>query len=77
MTKVLGTKVNDSLYDEFAALPGSISTNLRKAVEVYLKYCHNQSLTEVNRLLFDEKYKELTNMVDKHLSRLNKDSEEV
>ena len=74
MSKVLGVKVEDELYDRFAALEGSISGNLRIAVEMFLNYHTDKSLTTVNRLLFDEKYKELTKLIDEHLARENKDS---
>lgn len=43
--KVLGAKVEDSLYDRFADLDGSISDNLKAAVEMYLESMVNKPLT--------------------------------
>ena len=45
MTKVLGCKVPDDLYKKFAGLPGSISYNLRIAIENHIDNIVNIELT--------------------------------
>ena len=70
MTKVLGTKVSDDVYDRFAALEGNISDNLRIAIQMYMDYHDGKPLTDVNKQMFDNAYRELTKLIDKHLDRL-------
>jgi len=65
--KVLGCKVRDQLYDDFAALPGNLSDNLREAVELYIKHSNEPMLTTVNQRMFEDKYTELCKRIDKHL----------
>ena len=68
--KVLGCKVENSLYNRFEALPGNISDNLRNAIRLYLDYHDGKPLTDVNKQMFDNAYRELTKLIDKHLDRL-------
>ena len=68
--KVLGCKVENALYDRFAALDGNISDNLRIAIQMYLDYHDGKPLTDVNKQMFNTAYKELTQLIDAHLKGL-------
>ena len=59
--KVLGCKVKESLYDEFRSLDGSVSANLRAAIENHLKQSNETQLTPVNHEKNIEEYKHITN----------------
>jgi hypothetical protein len=63
--KVLGTKVNDETYNRFAALDGSISDNLKKAVVSYLDFIVNKPLTTHKANIPLRPYKEVTEIVDR------------
>ena len=68
--RVLGVKVTDELYDRFGSLDGSISENLKKAIDLYLKSSKDEQLTKVNHDCFDCKYKDLYSLMDKYLNLL-------
>jgi len=46
MSQVLGCKVNDDLYNRFSKLEGSISDNLRKAIENHINNMVNRSVND-------------------------------
>lgn len=48
MSKILGAKVDSTVYDEFKSLDGEVSTNLRAAIENYIKQSKEPQLTTVN-----------------------------
>lgn len=79
MSRVLGTKVTDSLYDRFCGLSGTMSSNLRDAAEMYLKHRQDSKVNQVNPIskqeCFDCKYKDLCYLMDKHLEAENDNTE--
>ena len=75
--KVLGVKVEDSLYDRFDDIPGSISDNLKKAVEMYLNDTVNKPLTTHTSNSPLKHYDIVTEEVDAILKRLKANGVEV
>lgn len=78
--KVLGVKVKQSVYDEFRSLPGDVSTNLRCAVEDYIKHAKETRLTTVNHVEKQKKYEDLISHLETHeedIQRLISDSKEI
>lgn len=61
MSQVLGCKVSDDLYNRFSKLDGSISDNLRKAIENYIDNMVNQS---VNHVLKNFSHSQVVERVD-------------
>ena len=64
MTKTLGVKVEDPLYDLFADLPGTISTNLRRAIIRYLNHCHNVDVNHINSVENRKKHEDIVRYLD-------------
>ena len=62
--KVLGVKIDDETYTRFAALDGSISDNLKKAVANYLDFIVNIPLTTHKANIPLRSYEEVTELVD-------------
>jgi len=62
MTKTIGAKVPDALYERVAEF-GCISNIVRKAVEEYLKIHSKPSLTSVNRKENNNEYQNINNEV--------------
>ncbi len=63
--KVLGTKVSDTMYNQFTSLDGSISENLKKAINLYLNQYGNQEVNlgkpNDNAKTFTDEYQDLVN----------------
>jgi hypothetical protein len=53
MTKVLGVKLDDETYSRFADLPGSISDNLKVAIQNHLNNKVNHVNSVVNHSNYD------------------------
>lgn len=70
--KVLGTKVSDDFYNEFAKL-GNISMHLRKAAEIYLQAYTNSKVnhteTVVNHIIPDDEIQSTLEEIDALLQR--------
>lgn len=77
MTKVLGCKVENGLYELFKSLDGSISENLRKAAIMYYNSKVNKSVNHVNRIVKQKKplrsYDDIVFEVDRLISRFFND----
>ncbi len=70
MSKVLGCKVENNLYNLFDRLPGSKSENLRRAIIAYINKHHNKPVNVVNRVETVRTYRDLVEWVD-NLDNLN------
>lgn len=69
MSKVLGVKVDDDVYNKIASM-GNISDVLRSALDFYLNYNQNKEVNHtesmVNQSCFNCKYQNLCKLIDKH-----------
>ena len=70
MSKTIGAKVTDELYEKIASI-GPISDIVKRSVNEYLERhgCNDDSVVNytVNRNVFENKYQALTRLIDKHL----------
>jgi len=70
MTKVIGAKVPNELYERIASI-GPISDIVKQSVNEYLErhdYNDNKVVNcTVNREIFEDRYQQLTKLIDKHL----------
>ena len=74
--KVLGVKVENEVYARFSNLDGSVSSNLREAINLFLKYKENKLLTSVNQeSCFNCRYQELCVFIDKYLNKEKSEKE--
>ena len=75
MSKVIGAKVSDELYEKIASI-GPISDIVKQSVKEYLErhgYGGSKAVNcTVNRDVFENKYQALTRLIDKHLNSLKK-----
>lgn len=77
MSRTIGAKVSDELYEKIGSL-GSISDIVKQSVNEYLERhgCNGDNVVNctVNRNVFENKYQQLTKLIDKHLERLGGDN---
>lgn len=68
MTKILGTRVEDRLYELFDRLPGTKSENLLRAIIMYLNYQHSKPVNMVNSIENKKKHDEAVEYLE-HLEK--------
>ena len=71
--KVLGTKVDDETYARFESLDGSISDNLKKAIDNHLNRMVNPPLTTQEGNIPYRPYNEVVEIVDRLTGDYNED----
>ena len=72
MTKVIGFRVPDELYQKIIADGRPTTEILRQALNKYYnepspKNSDTATLTGVNKEIFEDRYQMLTRLIDKHL----------
>ena len=76
MTKVIGVRVDDKLYQKIIEDGRPATEILRHALNQYYsepsqENKSNVTLTGVNKEIFENKYQQLTRLIDKHLEAKN------
>jgi len=72
MTKVIGVRVDEDLYQKIMSDGRPTTAILRQALNEYYskpsqKNIDNATLTGVNKEIFEDRYQMLTRLIDKHL----------
>jgi len=72
MTKVIGVRVDKELYQKIIEDGRPATEILRQALNEYYseplpKSMDNATLTGVNKEIFEDRYQQLTKLIDKHL----------
>ena len=72
MTKVIGVRVDDKLYQKIIEDGRPATEILRQALNEYYsepsqKNSTIATLTGVNKEIFEDRYQQLTKLIDKHL----------
>lgn len=71
--KVIGARISESMYNELQKLNLSNSELIETALKHLLEYYKDTTLTTVNtnvdKVIFENKYRRLTKVIDRHLSK--------
>jgi hypothetical protein len=75
MSKVISTRIDDNLYERIIRDGRPITEILRQALDKYYsepspENNDNVMFTGVNREIFEDRYQQLTRLIDKHLKHL-------